>query len=140
MSDPGFGIERGATCWRGGCQGIIESREKNCSCHITPPCQNCVDGNEFCQECGWESWNEKPEINGFVSKNVGGVQRYELAPLDPRKIDYHIKRHTHSSQICEGVYPPGTTAQQILDKVKGTFGGRFEKFDGGRFRYVAYTD
>ena len=61
-------------------------------------------------------------------------------PLDPTKIDYRIKTHTNSSQICEGVYPEGTTREDVEKLVKGTFGGRFVYFEGGKFKYIAYTD
>ena len=60
--------------------------------------------------------------------------------LDPRKIDYRILPHTGASQICEGVYPEGATMEQVLAKVKGTFGGRFSHFGDGKFKYIAYTD
>jgi hypothetical protein len=30
--------------------------------------------------------------------------------------------------------------KDVEQVVKGTFGGRFEAFGDGRFRYVAYTD
>jgi hypothetical protein len=60
--------------------------------------------------------------------------------LDPTRIDWHDKLHSGSSMLKEGVYPEGTTQAQVETKVKGTFGGRFEQFGGGKFRYVAYTD
>lgn len=62
------------------------------------------------------------------------------SPLDNTKIDYRITPHTSSSQLCEGVYPEGTTQDQVRAEVKGTFGGRFEQFGGGRFKFIAYTD
>lgn len=61
-------------------------------------------------------------------------------PLDPTKIDYRIFTHSGCSQLCRGVYPEGTTKQQVEDRVKGTFGGRFNYFGEGKFEYVAYTD
>lgn len=61
-------------------------------------------------------------------------------PLDDTTIDYQIKVHTNSSQICEGVYPEGTTQDEVRAKVNGTFGGRFEQFGNGRFKFIAYTD
>ncbi len=61
-------------------------------------------------------------------------------PLDPRKIDYRIHAHSGSSQRCEGVYPDGTTREEVERCVRGTFGGRFERFGGGTFSYIAYTD
>jgi len=60
--------------------------------------------------------------------------------MDKTKIDYVIKGHTNASQICEGVYPPDATRDDVEEKVKGTFGGRFEYFSDGRFKYIAYTD
>lgn len=29
-------------------------RQGSCSCHINPPCENCVDAPLKCPECGWE--------------------------------------------------------------------------------------
>jgi len=60
--------------------------------------------------------------------------------LDTSKIDWHDKPHSGCSMVKEGVYPEGTTREQVEAKVKGTFGGRFEQFGAGKFRYVAYTD
>lgn len=40
----------------------------------------------------------------------------------------------------EGVYPEGATQTDVLAKVAGTFGGRFEYFRDGKFKYTAYTD
>jgi hypothetical protein len=42
--------------------------------------------------------------------------------------------------LIDGVYPLGTTREEVVALVKGTFGGRFETFGNGKFRYVAYTD
>lgn len=32
------------------------------------------------------------------------------------------------------------TDVMVAKKVVGTFGGRFERFGGGKFKYIAYTD
>lgn len=48
--------------------------------------------------------------------------------------------HTASSQICEGVYPEGVSRTEVENVVRGTFGGRFEYFSNGKFKYIAYTD
>jgi hypothetical protein len=42
--------------------------------------------------------------------------------------------------IKQGVYPEHMTLAEVEKEVVGTFGGRFEYFGGGRFKYVAYTD
>jgi hypothetical protein len=60
--------------------------------------------------------------------------------LDQTKIDFHSKPHSSCSMIKEGVYPKGTTREEVEAKVAGTFGGRFERFGCGEFRYIAYTD
>jgi len=49
-------IEEGERCPQAFCQGYMQLvAPENCSCHINPPCSNCV--NEFnvrCTECGFE--------------------------------------------------------------------------------------
>jgi IMP dehydrogenase len=44
---------------------------------------------------------------------LGGVERTKRI-LDPTKIDYRIEPHTSSSQLCIGVYPPGTTSADVV--------------------------
>lgn len=138
-----LGIDYGEICWRNGCQGEIDMHPKgDCSCHLNPPCGACTEHREFCPLCGWEARDEEKPFNEFVVKyDKNGVwESWKPRPLDPRKIDYHIKVHTNSSQICEGVYPEGTQQSEVLALVKGTFGGRFEYFKDGKFKYIAYTD
>lgn len=60
--------------------------------------------------------------------------------LDSSKIDWHDLPHSGSSMLKRGVYPPGTTQAEIEAKVLGTFGGRFNYCQNGKFEYVAYTD
>ncbi|MGF6633565.1 hypothetical protein OKW30_001385 [Paraburkholderia sp. Clong3] len=60
--------------------------------------------------------------------------------LDTTKIDWHSKGHSSATMIKEGVYPPSATREDVENAVRGTFGGRFEHFGGGRFKYIAYTD
>lgn len=60
--------------------------------------------------------------------------------LDPTKIDFHELPDTNSSMIKRGVYPEGTSREQVEKVVRGTFGGRFQSFEGGAFTYIAYTD
>lgn len=142
-----FGTEEGATCWRNGCQGVIAEHEvENCSCHISPPCSACTTPREYCPECDWHADKWDTTVNGYSVKwdTKAGVpfamKAWEPRPLDPRKIDYRIKSHSNSSQLCIGVYPEGTTRAEVEVRVKGTFGGRFNHFGHGEFEYVAYTD
>lgn len=137
-----FGDEEGATCWRNGCQGIIAVADvEDCSCHIAPPCGRCTTPREYCPECDWRAKDDKlitfeAVAPGLAMMLTGPQPR----PLDPRKIDYRIHAHSGSSQRCEGVYPDGTTREEVERCVRGTFGGRFERFGGGTFSYIAYTD
>lgn len=113
-------------------------KPENCSCHINPPCSACTDLRLTCNVCGWE--DDAPD-SAYVPVADGiSMLEHRPKPLDPTKIDWRVKMHTHFSMICEGVYPEGTTRDQVLEQVKGTFGGRFEHFGNGKFKYIAYTD
>ena len=130
--------EEGDTCSEFKCEGILlYPPVENCSCHIHPPCSACVDNLLVCPKCGWEP--DEPEYK-MVSDGDIQIREYKPRVLDNTKIDYRIKPHSNSSQICEGVYPFGATKKEVEAKVKGTFGGRFEYFYDGKFSYVAYTD
>lgn len=138
----GFGKEEGERCWRDGCAGVIMvAKAEDCSCHIHPPCGHCTTPREFCPECDWRARDD--EVVSFrplapgISEMLRGRQP---PPLDPRKIDYRIRPHTGASQICEGVYPEGATRADVERVIRGTFGGRWDSFGGGKFRYIAYTD
>lgn len=144
-SDLKFGYEPGDVCWRNGCQGIIDEHPvENCSCHISPPCGACTAPRQFCPECGWEESEDDGVLNDYTvkysDKSKGELASWKPRPLDPRKIDYRTTSHTHFTQIHEGVYPEGTTIEEVENLVRGTFGGRFDLFEKGKFRYVAYTD
>lgn len=146
MPDPGY-IE-GEICGRNGCTGVIaEQPVENCSCHINPPCGACTEPREYCPECEWRLVDEETTFNDFKVGPVkanGAWTHYRPRPLDPTKIDWHSKSHTHASMIKEGVYPQSgdddADRKAVLEKVRGTFGGRFNHFGNGRFEYVAYTD
>jgi len=137
-----FGTEIGETCKRDGCVGVIDEYEKEgcCSCHINPPCGYCVEDNLYCPVCEWYSKDEPitPPVKA-PNKDIL-FKRRTVDDLDNTKIDWISKSHTHFSMIKEGVYPEGVTSKEVLEKVKGTFGGRFNHFGNGKFKYTAYTD
>lgn len=136
-------FEAGHVCGRKGCKGIIQqhSSDHGCSCHINPPCSYCTTPREFCKTCGWEAEDDLVvQAEGTIYfAPVPFVEKVRRV-LDPSKIDYTISMHSNSSQKVEGVFPPGTTREDVLARVMGTFGGRFEHFGGGKFSYIAYTD
>lgn len=138
-----FGYCEGETCARKGCKGVVKEHPVvNCSCHLNAPCGSCTDPRGYCEACGWEE-SEDQVINDYVvsvDKSTGVYRSWEPRPLDASKIDWHSKSHTYSSMIKEGVYPDSATREEVETKVRGTFGGRFEYFGGGKFKYVAYTD
>jgi hypothetical protein len=123
------------------CTGIIALHEiEGCSCHTSPPCSACTEPREYCPECGWEA-SQEYKMNGYSIQVENGLyKRWERTPLDPTKISYHIESHTNASQKCVGVYPEGTTAEEVRKRCNGTFGGRFEHFGNGKFSFIAYTD
>lgn len=134
--------EEGDTCPE--CkEGILRySKAENCSCHINPPCSACTDRKLTCDKCGFAP--EEPEyIDIPIARTEDTIllmREYKPKELDKTKIDYRIKMHTSSTQICEGVYPESASRADVEKIVRGTFGGRFEYFNNGRFKYVAYTD
>ena len=49
-------LEEGDNCPQHECDGKMGyGRVMNCSCHISPPCNACVDNPLVCLECGWEA-------------------------------------------------------------------------------------
>lgn len=142
-TQPNHGYCEGDTCNRRGCAGVIDSHPaKDCSCHLSAPCSACTSPRNFCPECDWQE-SEEQIINDYVvqvDQKSGVFKSWEPRPLDPTKIDWRSRSHSNSSMIKEGVYPPTATRADVEKVVQGTFGGRFEKFGDGRFKYIAYTD
>ncbi|MFY3577131.1 hypothetical protein ACOTI8_31005 [Achromobacter xylosoxidans] len=136
------GCEEGDICGRQGCQGVIEfQKPENCSCHLGAPCYSCMSVQLHCPECGWEAQEE--HFNDYVvtvNKATGVYEGWRPRPLDPTRIDYRSLPHSSCSMIKEGVYPEGATREEVRALVDGTFGGRFEHFGNGKFRFIAYTD
>jgi len=117
-----------------------ERQQGICSCHINPPCPACVDTPLVCSACGFK---ERVAIVNDYRCVVGDDDNFKSwrpRELDKTKIDWRSIPHTHFTMRLEGCYPEGTTAGQVEEKVKGTFGGRFEHFGDGKFTYIAYTD
>ena len=50
-----LGTEEGDPCGDTCCDGILQyPAVENCSCHITPPCKQCLDRMLTCTTCGRE--------------------------------------------------------------------------------------
>lgn len=138
-----FGHVEGEICRRNRCTGIVkESPVDNCSCHITAPCSQCTSPRAYCEVCGWDE-SEDRVVNDYVvsvDKKTGVFRSWEPRHLDSSKLDWRSFPHSSSSMIKEGVYPASMSHQEVEAKVRGTFGGRFEYFRDGKFKYIAYTD
>lgn len=140
------GYCEGDTCGRNGCNGKIEiAAVRNCSCHLSAPCHGCVSPRAFCNECDWRESDDYEEflLNNYKvtsNKETGSFKAWTPRPLDNTKIDWYSKSHSSCSMQKIGVYPPGTTQDEVREAVAGTFGGRFESFGDGKFSYIAYTD
>lgn len=148
MTDPidrthvNLGYEEGAICGRDGCKGVISMHPpENCWCHIDAPCGACTAPRGYCPVCDWQEKDDPLVVMEIstIYMDIGFVERRKRI-LDPTKIDWRVEMHSNASQLCIGVYPPGTTSAEVEARVKGTFGGRFNSFGHGRFEYVAYTD
>lgn len=147
---PEHGYEENALCGRNGCAGRIEFHPSySCSCHISPPCSSCTSPRAFCPECGWEEADDPkpdplPAAKAEPSPWVREWERLRSLPLDNTKVSWRDSAHSSCSMIKEGVYPQtGNDAadrEMVRKVVNGTFGGRFESFGGGRFKFIAYTD
>jgi len=148
IKSPELGYCEGEICNRNGCPGHIQTpMAEGCRCHISPPCSACTAPRSYCPECDWrESEEPQPEYKMSDAEKAGmekwakEMDALRNRPLDNTKIDYRTRSHSHMSQICEGVYPEGTTCEEVRKVVNGTFGGRFEHFGNGRFKFIAYTD
>lgn len=139
----------GDTCNREGCKGVIQMRKAvNCSCHLSAPCSACTEARQHCDTCEWDEADEPapaPEPMSQKEQDYWKAQREEWerirnAPLDNTKVSWRDLPHTHFTMIKEGVYPEHMTRSEVAKEVAGTFGGRFEYFGGGKFKYIAYTD
>lgn len=138
-----LGFQEGDVCNRQNCTGIIAVHPvENCSCHINPPCSACTSPRAYCPTCDWQHKDDRVFNDYVVNEDpkTGVFRTWTPRPLDPTKIDWRSIEHTHFSMIKRGVYPEGTTIDQVRKEVEGTFGGRFNYFDKGEFEYVAYTD
>ncbi len=141
MSDLGYC--EGDTCARDGCEGAIElEKVRDCSCHLSAPCWQHENADMCCLDCGWRAADDPLCAREIASISMCDMPYVQTKPrvLDPTKIDWVAKLHSSSSMIKEGVYPLHLSREEVEKEVLGTFGGRFEYFRDGRFKYIAYTD
>jgi hypothetical protein len=139
-----YGYDEGEVCGRKDCKGVIELREsdRSCSCHIHPPCSACTAEREWCPECGYERKDDFV-MNGYLvnhKKTEEAFRCWEPRKLDNTKIDWRNEHHTHFTMKKVGVYPEGTSIEDVRKAVDGTFGGRFDHFGNGTFTFISYTD
>lgn len=157
------GIETGQICNREGCKGVIEEKDsdRGCSCHICPPCSYCVTAREYCPECDWDHQEEIDDIYFKQQTSITEEQKEkwkkEAEERNQRVIEFWkfynsnqiaeemnwtSQGHSNSSMKKIGWFPPSMEFEEFLSKIRGTFGGRFERLNReiGRFEYIAYTD
>lgn len=154
------GIEKGDLCNRDGCKGIIDEHEKEggCSCHISPPCGYCTEPCAYCETCGWDDKEEFADHENerlrlynknkdyYESENRKFQEQRDLfykkfrGELEITEFDYRKESHSNSSMRVLGVHPEGFNLNSVMDKINGTFGGRFEHRGKTNFIYIAYTD
>lgn len=150
-----IGIETGEMCNRGGCNGIIEESEPHgcCSCHISPPCSHCVDDRHYCPICNWQGIDDQKNYpiqgaqgmyNRLMQRDDNyrdKIDKMRKGQMAIDKIMWYSESHTHFTMKKIGVYPINESRESVLKEIgEGTFGGRFEQFNNGKFTYIAYTD
>ena len=147
------GYCEGEKCGRDGCAGKIQMRSPdNCSCHLSAPCGACTSPRCYCDSCDWDEEDEPSPVYVPMSKEEQNFwkahqeewDRIRNAPLDNTKVSWRDATHTHFTMIKEGVYPQSDNdaadREMVRKAVDGTFGGRFEYFGSGKFKFIAYTD
>lgn len=139
------------------CKGVMErSSERECSCHINPPCGNCVDATYACTLCGFETEEPEPFVykpptepekaRWAEERKLQDARDLEwreflcLPPGEIKELRYRVFTHSNSSQKCVGRFPIGMTSAEIRAKCNGTFGGRFEHCVDTHFTFIAHTD
>lgn len=148
------GYCKGDVCNRDGCKGILDEHEKDgcCSCHINPPCGYCTHDTTFCPECGYDAEEDLQPVDSVYDSSWytdyrAKEEKFRNDTLAMMRREMPIDRfrclregHTHFSMIKKGVYPEEMTREELLKEIRGTFGGRFNRYGNGVFEYVAYTD
>ena len=146
------GIEKGQVCNRNGCNGTIAEYEKEggCSCHVSPPCSFCTEDNSYCPLCEW--YANEIIVQESKIKSIGGTlfedpfrsMRLIKGKMESGtgidKLEWFNTSHTNSTMVKTGVYPKGMAKEELVKKIKGTFGGRFVYLTDHSFKYIAYTD
>lgn len=150
------GLIEGDKCNRNGCAGIMEAvdADTSCSCHINPPCSHCVDMEYECNKCGFlvESPNHepasksdphKPNKSGWYLRKTPEELFAELKEKwDGKSIDYVDKtpRDNYYFMIKKGLYPEGTTKEDIKSLFNLCFGYAYLNMENGVFEIKYYTD
>lgn len=155
------GFCKDEVCNRNGCVGIIEEHEKegSCSCHINPPCSYCTEPSAFCPACNWSASEEQEEYDKkqteywakyhketYTEQNRAFEEKRKLfyekfnGKIEATELEMRTETHTHFSMKVVGVHPKGFDLNPHMDKIRGTFGGRFSRKNNHSFEYIAYTD
>jgi len=155
-----IGYSADENCNRDDCVGIIKEYEKEgyCSCHINPPCGYCTEQTGYCETCGWDAQEEQSEYEKrqleITNKNYDYYEK-EFEEIAKRRnlfykklrgdeeiteFDYMRLSHCNSGMKIIGIHPKGFDLSTIMNKIRGTFGGRFKRISDTSFEYIAYTD
>ncbi len=159
-----IGEDVGDICNRDGCEGTLYDREIEgcCSCHSNPPCSYCTEPRLACDECDWnlrdqlylqemeyrktEKYKKEQEYYAEEARKRNEATKafYDFYSSKEIATEFNCRSnsHTHFSMELVGYFPPSMPDSELMEKIKGTFGGRFTSRNNtiGRFRYIAYTD
>lgn len=143
-----LGCKKGERCNRGGCLGVLDEQEKEgCSCHINPPCSSCTTDRRYCPICEWSGEEEQVEYQkkqSWASKKHPPIpyKVKTIGDLDNTKIDYISTFGGYYDYTYKGVYPEGTTLDEVKKAIgwNDYFGGKVYQFGNGKFNIKKYTD
>ena len=71
-----IGIDEGDKCNRDGCGGVmVLPKVKDCSGHISPPCNQCVENKVHCSECLWSDGDDDDYVSPEAQKLNDAMER-----------------------------------------------------------------
>lgn len=73
----------------------------------------------------------------LLAKRMADLKAILERPLDTDCIDFRPVFCSPISETLEGVYPEGTTQEQVLTLIEGPHGGRFTEWGEGRFKFIS---
>lgn len=128
-------------CKECGEKDLETERQRDCSCHISPPCSACTDAPYICRNCG-EIYEIEHSTVKSNYKPMPLPKRKTLKDLDRTKISWlHTGNGGKTFHDIHGYAPAGTTQKDLLDHMGLTNRPclpRFKSFKSGGYFHLSY--